>query len=69
MDPEIFKTGFDKSCKPQEARFRAAAIRQAMASGRTEAEAEAEIEGNIARGKAAWAADQETYIRTGKLPR
>jgi hypothetical protein len=69
MDPDTFKTGFDKACKPQEARFRAAAIKQAMASGRTEAEAEAEIEGNIARGKAIWAADQESYIRTGKVPR
>jgi hypothetical protein len=69
MDPGTFKTGFEKACKPQEARFRAAAVKQAMASGRTEAEAEAEIEGNIARGKAIWAADQEAYIRTGKVPR
>lgn len=71
MDPATFKTGFDKACKPQEARFRAAAVKQAMASGRTEAEAEAEaeVDGNIARGKAAWAADQESYIRTGKVPR
>jgi hypothetical protein len=31
--------------------------------------AAAEIEGNIARGKAIWAADQATYVGTGKVPR
>ena len=69
MDPAVFKAGLDKSCKPQEARFRAAAMAQATALGRTESEAAAEIEGNIARGKAVWAADQATYVRTGKVPR
>ncbi len=69
MDPDTFKAGLDKSCKPEEAAFRAAAVRQAMALGRTEAEAEAEVDGNIARGRAIWAADQATYVRTGKLPK
>jgi hypothetical protein len=69
MDPAAFKAGLDKSCPEQEAKFRAAAVRQAMSLGRTEAEAKAEVEANIARGKAAWAADQESYVRTGKVPR
>jgi hypothetical protein len=69
MDPDAFKAGLDKSCKAEEARFRAAGVRQAVALGRTEAEAAAEIEGNIARGKAVWAADQASYVRTGKVPR
>lgn len=69
MDPVVFAAGLDKSCKAEEARFRAAALKQATAQGRTEAEAAAEIEGNIARGKAIWAEDQATYVRTGKVPR
>lgn len=68
MDPEAFEVGLDKSCKAEEASFRAAALKQAMALGRTKAEAAAEIEGNIARGKAIWTADQATYVRTGKVP-
>lgn len=69
MDPAAFRAGLDKSCKTEEARFRAAAVKHATAQGRTEAEAAAEIEGNIARGKAIWAEDQATYVRTGKVPR
>lgn len=69
MDPEAFKAGLDKSCKAEEAGFRAAAIRQAIALGRSEAEAVAEVEGNIARGRAAFAADQASYVRTGKVPK
>lgn len=69
MDPATFKAGLDKSCKAEESSFRAAAIRQAIALGRTEAEAVAEVEGNIARGRAAFAADQAAYVRTGKVPK
>ncbi len=69
MDPDAFKAGFAKSCKAEEAGFRAAAIKQAIALGRTEAEAAAEVEGNIARGRAAFAADQAAYVRTGKVPK
>ncbi len=69
MDPESFKAGLDKSCKPEETVFRAAAIKQAIALGRTEAEAAAEVEGNIAKGRAAFAADQAIYVRTGKVPK
>jgi hypothetical protein len=69
MDPGTFKAGLDKSCKPEEARFRAAAVRQAMALGRPEAQAGEEVDGNIARGRAIWASNQETYVRTGKLPK
>ena len=46
MDPEAFKAGLDKSCKAEETGFRAAAIKQAVAQGRTEAEAVVEVEGN-----------------------
>ncbi len=69
MDPETFKAGLDKSCKAEETGFRVAAIRRAMALGRTEAEAIVEVEGNIARGRAAFAADQASYVRTGKVPK
>jgi hypothetical protein len=69
MDPAAFKAGLDKSCKGEEAAFRAAALKQAMALGRSQPEAEQEIEGNIARGKAVWASDQATYVRTGRVPR
>lgn len=69
MDPAKFKEGFAKSCKEQEARFRRVAIKVAMASGRSEAAAAAEIDGNIANGRRAFAADQESYIKTGKVPR
>jgi hypothetical protein len=68
MDPAAFKAGLDRSCKAEEAKFRAAAMKHVLALGRTEAEAAAEIEGNIARGKAVWAEDQATYVRTGKVP-
>jgi hypothetical protein len=69
MAPDEFKAGFDKSCKAEEAAFRAAAIAQAKALGRSDAEAAAEVDGNIARGKAAWAADEAAYVRTHQVPR
>jgi len=69
MDPAKFKEGLAKSCLEQEARFRPAAVKVAMASGRSEADALAEIDGNIANGRRAFAADQESYIKTGKVPR
>ena len=69
MEPAKFKAGLDASCKPEEARFRTEAIGFAKAQGRTEAEAAAEIDGNIANGRRVFAADQESYVRTGKVPR
>ena len=69
MDPAKFKEGFAKSCMEQEERFRRIAVKVAMASGRSETAAAAEIDGNIANGRRAFAADQESYIKTGKVPR
>lgn len=69
MDPAKFKEGFAKSCMEQEARFRSVAIKVAMAGGRSEAAAAAEIDGNIASGRKVFAADQENYIKTGQAPR
>lgn len=69
MDPAIFKAGLDKSCKPEEARFRIAAVAQAIALGRTAAQAAEEVDGNIARGRAIWADNQASYVRTGTLPK
>ena len=69
MDPAKFQEGFAKSCLEQEARFRAIAVKVAMASGRSESAAQTEIDGNIANGRRAFAADQESYIKTGKVPR
>ena len=69
MAPAEFRTGLQRSCPAQEARFRAAAIAQAKALGRSDADAAAEVDGNIVRGKEAWAADEATYVRTGRVPR
>lgn len=69
MDPAKFKEGFAASCIAEETQFRAAAIKFAMANGRTEAAAVTEVDGNIANGRRIFAADQETYVTTGKVPR
>ena len=69
MDPAKFKDGLAKSCIEQEARFRGIAVKVAMAGGQTEAAARAEIDGNIANGRRIFAADQESYVKTGKVPR
>ena len=57
------------SCMPQEARFRDEAVKVAIEQGRTREQAVAEVNGNIANGRRIFAADQETYIRTGRVPR
>ena len=44
-------------------------IKAFVAQGRTAAQAAAEVDGNIANGRRIFAADQETYIKTGKVPR
>lgn len=69
MDPVAFKEGFAKSCKIEEAQFRAEGIKQAVRQGRTEAQATQEVDGNIANGRRVFAADQENYIKTGRVPR
>lgn len=69
MDPVAFKEGFAKSCKAEEARFRAEGVKEAVRQGRSQAEAAREIDGNIANGRRIFAADQESYIRTGRVPR
>lgn len=69
MEPTKFRDGLEKSCKPEEARFRAEGIKEAVRQSRTEAEAIAEIDGNIANGRRIFAADQESYVRTGRVPR
>jgi hypothetical protein len=68
MDPGVFKEGFAKSCMEQEALFRAAAIKAFVAQGRTEEQAVTEVDGNIVKGRRIFAGDQETYVRTGKVP-
>ncbi|HYI41125.1 MAG TPA: hypothetical protein VE053_12490 [Allosphingosinicella sp.] len=69
MDPAIFKEGFAKSCKAEEARFRTEGVKEAMRQGRTQAEAVREIDGNIANGRRIFAGNQESYVRTGRVPR
>jgi hypothetical protein len=69
MDPVAFKAGFAKSCKAEEARFRVEGVKEAVRQGRSEAEAAREIDGNIANGRRIFAADQESYVRTGRVPR
>ncbi|MDF0543402.1 hypothetical protein PX699_13675 [Sphingobium sp. H39-3-25] len=69
MDPAKFQEGFAKSCKTEEAQFRVEGIKEAVRQGRTETAAAQEIDGNIANGRRIFAADQESYIRTGRVPR
>jgi hypothetical protein len=69
MDPAVFKAGFAQSCKIEEAKFRMEGIKEAIRQGRTEAEAVQEIEGNISNGRRIFAADQESYITTGQVPK
>lgn len=69
MDPVAFRRGFARSCMAEEARFREEAVKVAMAQGRTREQAIAEVDGNIANGRRIFAADQESYMRTGRVPR
>jgi len=68
MDPARFRTLFADSCKDEEARFRSAAVRAGVEAGKSEAEAAAEVDANIANGRRIFAADQESYVRTGRVP-
>ena len=68
MDPDRFKDGFAKSCLQEEGVFRAEAIRAFVAQGKSEVDAAVEVDGNIANGRRIYAADQESYIRTGRVP-
>lgn len=68
MDPARFRALFADSCREEEARFRSAAIRAGVEAGKTESEAAAEVDANIANGRRIFAADQESYIRTGRVP-
>ena len=69
MDPQVFKEGFAKSCLEQEEAFRNATVELGLISGRTKEDVLAEVNGNIANGRKVFAADQEEYIRTGRVPR
>jgi hypothetical protein len=64
-----FKDGFAKSCKTEEARFRVEGIKEAVRQGRTEVQAAAEVDGNIANVRRIFAAYQETCVKTGRVPR
>jgi len=69
MQPETFEAEFASMCLPQEAAFRDAALRVAVAGGQSSERARQEINDNIANGRRIFAADQATYFRTGKVPR
>lgn len=69
MDPAAFREGFARACLPEEARFREEAVKVALERGRTREQAIAEVNGNIASGRRIFAADQESYVRTGRVPR
>jgi len=68
MDPTAFKAGFAQRCLTEERAFRIEGVKEAMRQGRTQAQAAEEIDGNIARGRRTFAADQESYVRTGIIP-
>lgn len=69
MDPAAFRAGLARSCMEEESRFRAEAIRFAVAGGWTRERAESEVATNVANARRIFADDQETYIRTGRVPR
>jgi hypothetical protein len=69
MPPAEFQAGFARSCMAEETRFRQEAVRFATGHGWTEERARAEAEANVANSRRAFAADQESYIRTGRVPR
>ena len=69
LQPAEFRDGLKLRCRAEEARFRAAGIAEAMRQGRSRAEAVAEIDGNIRNAHEAFAADQASYVRSGKVPR
>ena len=68
MPPAQFEIGFSKSCIPEEAAFRADAIRRAIELGRTSEAASAEVDNNIANARRIFARDEATYFTTGKVP-
>lgn len=68
MEPVQFRTGFDKACKSEETAFKAEGVKLAMTQGRTEAEANSELDANIAKGREVYAADQEKHFHTGVVP-
>ncbi|TRW17424.1 hypothetical protein [Glacieibacterium frigidum] len=69
MKPDDFAVGFAKSCLSEQAAFRAESIKRGVELGRTEAEATAETDGNIANGRRIYAADQAKFYATGEVPR
>jgi hypothetical protein len=69
MAPAEFQAGLARACLAEEARFREEAVRFATSQGWTEERARAEIETNVANSRRAFAADQESYVRTGRVPR
>ena len=68
MPPAEFEAGFTKSCKAEEAVFRADAVRRAIELGRTPEAAAAEVDGNIAKGRRIFIRDEATYVATGRVP-
>lgn len=69
IDPSGFQRSFATACLGEERAFRTEAVRRAMRLGRSEAGALAEVDGNIASGRAIFAAEQASYHRTGQVPR
>jgi hypothetical protein len=69
MDPAVFKAGFARTCRAEEAQFRMRGVQEAIRQGRTEAQAIQEIEANIVNGRRIFAADQEKYFSTGQVPK
>lgn len=68
MDPAVFAQGFEKSCLQEQQAFFDEAVKFEMASGKSKDEAAKQINAQIAEGRRIFAANQASYIATGKVP-
>lgn len=69
MDSETFQAGFAKSCLVEEEEFRQSFVQVIIETGKTPEQARAEVEENIAKGRAVSVADHASYIATGRVPK
>lgn len=62
VDPATFKTDFALACGDEQAAFRAAMIARFVARGASEDEAAAQVDSQIAAGRARFVADQARFV-------
>jgi hypothetical protein len=57
------------ACSDQQSAFRTAMVAHMVGEGLSEEEARAKVDGDIARGRAGFASDQERYVKDGGPPK